>query len=222
MPRRPSNARSVRVEHRAADGARPALEIRSSTRRTKTATAWWEGATLIVALPARVKGAEREELVEWLLERSSRRRPAARASDPELLDRAIELSRRYDLGAVPTSIGFVANQRRRWGSCAVATGAIRLSDRLRHVPGWVLDAVIVHEMAHLVHADHSPSFHELADRHPRQADAARFLDGYQLGLDLADEGREELFDAEGSATPSVGSSSTPAERPNGSQGTFGL
>ena len=201
------------------------MEIRASSRRTKTATAWWEGTMLIVALPARVKGKEREELIEWLLDRSSRRRPAARASDPELLDRATELSRRYDLGAVPRSISFVTNQRRRWGSCTVATGAIRLSDRLRHVPGWVLDAVIVHELSHLVHGDHSASFHELADRHPRQADASRFLDGYQLGLDVAesDAARVDLVEEQPQGAADRGSAATGTnDTPRDSQGTFGL
>jgi len=62
---------------------------------------------------------------------------------------------------------------------------IRLSDRLRHVPGWVLDAVLVHEIAHLVHPDHGADFTELAQRHPRQRDASRYLEGYQLGLEMS-------------------------------------
>ena len=207
----------MRIERRDAEAGRPELEVRASARRTKTATAWWEGTTLIVALPARVNGAEREQLIEWLVARSTRRRPAAVASDPELLARAEELSAQYRIGAVPTSITFVTNQRKRWGSCTVATGAIRLSDRLRHVPGWVLDAVLVHELAHLVHADHSSSFHELANRYPRQEEATRFLDGYQLGLDVA-SGDES----------SAGEDTMPSARPrerraqSSDQGSFGL
>ena len=139
------------------------------------------------------------------------------ASDPELLARAEELSAQYRIGAVPTSITFVTNQRKRWGSCTVATGAIRLSDRLRHVPGWVLDAVLVHELAHLVHADHSSSFHELANRYPRQEEATRFLDGYQLGLDVASGD-------ESSAREDTTPSARPRERraQSSDQGSFGL
>jgi predicted metal-dependent hydrolase len=76
----------------------------------------------------------------------------------------------------------------RWGSCSPATGTIRISDRLAGVPGWVLDAVLVHELAHLIHADHSAAFHELANRHPRAADSDVFLAGYSLGLQRAERG----------------------------------
>lgn len=138
-----------------------------------------------MALPARVRGDERERLISWLVERSRGRRPALTSSDPELLERALRLSATYSLGVTPTSVRFVSNQHRRWGSCSVESGAIRLSDRLRAVPGWVLDAVVVHELAHLAVPDHSLAFHELANRHPRQDDATIFLDGYQLGRETA-------------------------------------
>lgn len=182
------------VEHRPAEGSLPALELRTSSRRTKTATAWWEGERLIVALPARVRGAEREELIAWLVERSRRHRPASRLGDPELLERSRALVSTYDLGVDPQSVRFVSNQRKRWGSCTPERGEIRISDRLRAAPGWVLDAVLVHELAHLAVRSHSAAFHELADRHPRQRDAAIFLEGFQVGMDLSAAG-----EADGSA-----------------------
>ena len=43
----------------------------------------------------------------------------------------------------------------------------------------------IHELAHLVHPDHSPAFHELANRFERQGEASTFLEGYQLGLEAA-------------------------------------
>jgi len=147
-------------------------------------------------MPAHVRGSDREELIDWLVERSKRRRPSQAASDPELLARAGALVARFDLKVTPSSVRFVSNQRRRWGSCTTETGAIRLSDRLRHVPGWVLDAVIVHELAHLRHPDHSSEFHALADRHPRQAEATSFLEAYQLGLEI---GRGEAASHEGAS-----------------------
>lgn len=171
------------IERRPAEGKRPELEIRASARRTKTATAWWEGSVLIVAVPARVRGSAREDLIEWLIERSRRRRPATFSTDPELLERARALISTYDLEVEIESVRFVTNQNRRWGSCSPESRVIRLSDRLRVAPSWVLDAVLVHELAHLAVPDHSAAFHALANRHPRQRDAGIFLDGLQIGLE---------------------------------------
>ncbi len=99
-----------------------------------------------------------------------------------LLARAIELSDRYLVGARPASVRWVTNQTARWGSCSYYSGDIRLSHRLRMVPEWVLDSVLVHEVAHLTHADHSAAFHKLAGGYPRHKEAGIFLAGYGLGL----------------------------------------
>ena len=48
--------------------------------------------------------------------------------------------------------------RRRWGSCAT-DGTIRLNWRLVMAPDHVRRSVVAHEIAHLVHFDHSPEFH---------------------------------------------------------------
>ena len=59
-----------------------------------------------------------------------------------------------------------------------------MSSRLRQCPDWVIDAVLVHELAHLLEADHSAAFYEIANRHPRQDESALFLEGFALGLGL--------------------------------------
>jgi predicted metal-dependent hydrolase len=161
----------------------PEVEVRTSTRRRKTATAFWERGRIVVVVPAHVRGPERAAMVAWLVDRVRSRRPGVGSSDESLARRASELADRYVAGVRPRSIRWVPNQGKRWGSCTSATGEIRLSDRLRAVPEWVLDAVIVHEIAHLVEPNHSPRFHRIADRHPRQREASVFLDGYQLGID---------------------------------------
>jgi predicted metal-dependent hydrolase len=158
------------------------VEVRTSSRRRKTATAYWESGHIVVVVPAHVRRADRQELVDWLVGRVLAKRPAAVSSDEQLAERAAALADRYVDGVRPASIRWVTNQNKRWGSCSNATGDIRISHRLRTVPEWVLDATIVHELAHLVHADHSPRFHSVANRHPRQKDALIFLEGYSLGL----------------------------------------
>ncbi|NEX93085.1 SprT family zinc-dependent metalloprotease [Caulobacter sp. 17J65-9] len=52
----------------------------------------------------------------------------------------------------------LGDPKSRWGSCTPARGSIRYSWRLILAPAFVLDYVAAHEVAHLVHADHSPRF----------------------------------------------------------------
>ena len=58
-------------------------------------------------------------------------------------------------------------------------------------PDWVLDAVIVHELAHLVEHHHNARFRQLENRYPRRREADLFLDGYALGLHMPDAGDDE-------------------------------
>lgn len=173
---------------------RPELEIRASSRRTKTGTAHWSGTKIVVAIPSRLRGRERESFVDELVRRAMRERPQSTGHDAALEERARTLAELYTGGKLPSGVRFVSNQKRRWASCSPASGEIRLSNRLRNVPDWVLDAVLVHELAHLHHLEHSRAFHAIANRHPRQDDAEVFLEGYQLGLGIAEEERASGID----------------------------
>jgi predicted metal-dependent hydrolase len=163
---------------------RPEVEVRASAKRKKTGTAHWSGSRIVVQIPARLKGKERARFVDELVERLVAQRPQNAAGDASLEERARVLAERYLDGVRAASVRWVANQRRRWASCSPASREIRVSSRLRQCPEWVIDAVLVHELAHLVEVDHSPTFYELANRHPRQHECALFLDGFALGLGL--------------------------------------
>ncbi len=91
-----------------------------------------------------------------------------------LTERASALARRYELPNA-REIKWVDNQRSRWGSCTPATGTVRLSHRLAGFPDWVLDYVIVHELAHLAEAGHGPAFWDLVNRYPLTERARGFL-----------------------------------------------
>ena len=185
MAPRPTSRNSVVVEPPRFD--RPEVEIRSSTRRTKTGSAHWSGSRIIVQIPARLRGRERTVFVDELVQRLVTHRPQNAAGDASLEERCRVLAELYTDAVVPNSVRWVSNQRARWASCSPATREIRVSSRLRQCPEWVIDAVLVHELAHLHEVDHSPAFYEIAERHPRQRDAAVFLEGYALGLGLAVE-----------------------------------
>lgn len=161
----------------------PEIEIRTSARRRKTSEAKWVGGRIVVSLPAHLHGEDREKTISWLVERLVAKHPLRHAvGDDELMARSLALVRRYQMGVHPSSVRWVTNQSARWGSCSFHSKEIRLSNRLRAVPAWVLDAVLVHELAHLRHPDHSAAFHQLADRFPRHKEAGIFLAGYGLGL----------------------------------------
>jgi predicted metal-dependent hydrolase len=123
----------------------------------------------------------RAEEAHWValmvarLQRSeSRRRP----SDAALLERAHRLSQRYLQGrAEPTSVAWSTVQRSRWGSATPEDGSIRISARLRGAPRYVVDYVLLHELAHLLIPDHSPDFHALLSGFPHLERARGFLDG---------------------------------------------
>ncbi len=161
----------------------PEVEVRVSTRRRKTSEAKWVGGKIVVSLPAHLNLEARRKTTDWLVERlMTRHRLQSVHGDDQLLERAVVLSERYLVGARPASVRWVTNQSARWGSCSWYSGDIRISHRLRVVPGWVLDSVLVHEVAHLTHHNHSAAFHRLADGYPRHAEAGLFLAGYGLGL----------------------------------------
>ena len=107
-----------------------------------------------------------------------------RSSQVDLTPRARQLAARFGLPE-PRSISWSTRQRMRWGSCTSASGDIRISTRLADVPPWVLDYVIVHELAHLVVADHSAEFQALVSQNP----LAERAEGYLLALsDISGDG----------------------------------
>jgi hypothetical protein len=57
------------------------------------------------------------------------------------------------------------------------------------MPGWVVDYVLLHELAHLVVAGHGPQFWKLLETYPRTERARGFLEGVAAtaGLDLSDD-----------------------------------
>ena len=64
------------------------------------------------------------------------------------------------LAGVPIPALALSRARRRWGSCS-ANGIVRLNWRLIMAPDMVRRSVVAHEVAHLIHFDHSPRFHTL-------------------------------------------------------------
>jgi len=145
-------------------------------------SAYRDGDVTVVLIPARFSKAEERrwvaEMLSRLQARDLRRQRGPRRSDEALLSRARHLSATVLEGQVrPESVRWVSNMAARWGSCTPADGSIRVSERLRQMPGWVLDYVLVHELAHLLVPGHGPEFWELVGRYPRADRARGYLEG---------------------------------------------
>ena len=119
-PRRWGAAPLVSVRSESAAAGNPDVEIRTSRRRRKSATAYWSDGRIVVLLPSHLRGTERKEMVDWLVSRVMSRRPRAAASDEALFDRAKHLGLRYVPAAAPVSVRWVTNQQKRWASCTAA------------------------------------------------------------------------------------------------------
>jgi predicted metal-dependent hydrolase len=158
----------------------PVVEVRRSARRRRTVSAYREGGRTIVLIPARMSRAEERRWVSVMLERLARQDARLRPSDDALLARATDLARRHlDGRARPASVRWVDNQRTRWGSCTPRDRSIRLSTRLQGMPGWVVDYVIVHELAHLLESGHTEAFWRMVDRYPKAERAKGYLEGVE-------------------------------------------
>jgi predicted metal-dependent hydrolase len=147
------------------------VEVVRSARRRKTVQAREVGGILRVSIPASMTVADEKHWVEEMVRRMERRAATDRV---DLAARASALAARYDF-PIPASIQWADNQGWRWGSCTPADRTIRISSRLVGEPAWVLDYVIVHELAHLRVPRHDARFWSLVERSPRAERARGFL-----------------------------------------------
>jgi len=159
-----------------------AVHVIRSTKRKRTSSARLVGSTLEIRLPSWMSKAEE---ARWVAEWTRRFERKLSTDRIDLAGRAALLARRHDLPA-PTSIQWVDGMRTRWGSCTPEAGTVRLSSALARYPDWVIDYVIVHELAHLRQPDHTPSFWALVDRY-QKSERAR---GYLMAKSGDDEGED--------------------------------
>jgi predicted metal-dependent hydrolase len=168
-----------------APGLSAEVEVRRSPRRRRTVTAYREHGRTVVLIPAAFTAAEERRWVDQMvakLQTREERRKRTLGSDDALMARAHELSTAHFGGrAVPLSVRWVENQNRRWGSCTPADRTIRLSGRLRGMPEFVVDYVLVHELAHLLEPSHDAHFWSLVHAYPQAERALGFLEGVEHG-----------------------------------------
>ena len=165
----------------------PTIRVKRSARRKKTISARWRGDnTIEILAPASITDEALLPIIDNLKRRliAVKEKQNAPIDDEVLVQRANALNEKYFQGRLHwRSIRFVTNQNKQFGSCTPKQGTIRISHRLASAPMWVLDYVIMHELAHLLEANHSQKFWDIVYRYPR-TERAR---GYLIALSLEDD-----------------------------------
>lgn len=158
------------------------VEVRRSARRKRTVNADVRDGVIRVSIPGHFSATQERHWVERMVERISAKYlappPDEDRSPAALMQRAEQLAGRYlDGRGLPSTIVWVTNQNARWASATPARRSIRLSHKLQGMPDWVVDYVILHEMAHLIEPSHNAAFWALLASYPRTETARAFLDG---------------------------------------------
>lgn len=159
--------------------------------RLRTRVHWeWSGSQVRIRVPRRAQKREVERLVAEIVEEVKQRRARVRArADADLEAMARRINRAHFDGEIEWhSIRWVSNMSKRLGSCTTGgptDGDIRISDRIRGWPEWVIDYVVAHELVHRKHPNHSKEFWACLGRHPKAERARGFIMGvaFQLGED---------------------------------------
>jgi predicted metal-dependent hydrolase len=151
-----------------------------STRRKKNISAYRQGGRIVVSIPARMSKADERAMVPEMVAKIRAQEAAATMSEERLSSRVDELLTELapEISLRPSSITW-RGMRERWGSCTSTDRTIRISDRLKGAPDYVLDYVLFHEAIHLQFFDHGAEFKALLSRFPLEAQAEAYLSGYE-------------------------------------------
>jgi predicted metal-dependent hydrolase len=174
----PTNPQTITI-----DGVTLTLVV--ERKRVKNINARLRETTLSVSAPLHTPQATLDKVIPDLARRLVRRVHARQVNaEEDALALARTVAARFANRPEVAEVLFVTTQEARWGSYSPATRTIRLHAALRRMPRWVLEAVVAHELAHVIHQDHSPAFWKLLQRVCPDTDRAQaFLAGVSwLGL----------------------------------------
>ncbi len=138
-------------------------------------------------VPLGLDPGEERRIVEGLVTKVSRSAARPRTRGDDWLEAlAVRLARTH-LDRVagrqvrPAGVRWVSTMSHRWGSCSIDTGRIRISDALARAPQHVVEAVVFHELVHLLEPGHTARFHALERLHPDHELALNWLRGWSAG-----------------------------------------
>ncbi|MGE5123404.1 MAG: M48 family metallopeptidase [Acidobacteriaceae bacterium] len=188
------------VQHYTIQDAR-GNKVQVNLRRDKRlkVTSRWErlpDGSILLRVPNRLPNYKLGSLLEQVrnqLDKAEKSR--CQRTDAELHDRAELVNRRHFGGKIQwNAIRWVSNMRTRLGSCTrggPTDAQIRISDKIRSWPDWVIDYVIAHELMHRKHPNHSPEFwNELKAAYPLTERALGFIHGLNFATGQPSEDQD--------------------------------
>ena len=181
---------------RSPEGGKIPVIVRRDKRLKKYSR--WErrpDGSILLRIPYRLRNKDIPDLLKQIEKRLARSQKRARRikTDADLQERAEHINRTYFGGRIQwNAIRWVSNMEHRLGSCTnggATDGHIRISDKIKKWPQWVVDYVIAHELTHRLHSNHSPEFWQtLRNAYPKTERARGFIQGvgFAKGQNLDD------------------------------------
>lgn len=175
------------------------VHLKRDRRLTKT---WrWErlpDGSVMLRVPRRLAKSNIGKLLEQITSQIDKANTFhAKRDDKSLHKRAAQVNKKYFKGKIQwNAIRWVSNMQSRLGSCTrggSTDGQIRISEKIKPWPDWVVDYVIAHELMHRKHPNHSAAFwNELKAAYPLTERARGFIHGVSFASgQLAQEDIDE-------------------------------
>jgi predicted metal-dependent hydrolase len=183
----------VDIVRRVQDGPHTLTVEVQRDKRLRSSVRWTVSQdTIQVRAPVAIQTRELDRLLDDIVERVLKQRRRAREqNDIDLEQRARQINQNYFRGEIQWhTIRWVSNMTHRLGSCTeggATDGDIRISDRIRLWPAYVIDYIIAHELAHRKHPNHSAQFWAYLAHYPYTERARGFIEGIAYGQGDPDE-----------------------------------
>jgi hypothetical protein len=172
------------------------VDLRRDKRLKKTSR--WErlpDGKLLLRIPHRLPRYKVSSLLEQIANQLDKTTIIhAQRTDSDLQQRAELINQKHFNGSIQwNAIRWVSNMQSRLGSCTrggSTDGQIRISNKIKIWPDWVVDYVIAHELMHRRHPNHSDAFwNELRAAYPLTEQARGFIHGvgFAAGQPLEDD-----------------------------------
>lgn len=157
------------------------IKVIRSLKRKKTISARLVGEVLELRVP-RFLPLFKVNHYAALFEKKFKKKESKR-NDSFLQKRARMLSSKYLLKRLPGyEIAWSERQSKIFGICNKKTKSIKISARLKRAPSWVIDYVVLHELAHLLYSGHGKDFWGAVNKYPKAEAAKAFLKGMSFSL----------------------------------------